>query len=134
MSESESDTEAEFDSKQEFIEAVQEDGAVLGNTEYFTKGSGSATSYKARTDDGEIEDVKKADVEAAWEECHGGDEAEEQESEDEPEEVHLGTFYFSKANWDTEHDRETLEDILEEAGWYIDGEVDSGGCRIKTKR
>lgn len=134
MSKRESDTEAEFDSKQEFIEAVQKGGAVLGDTEYFTKGSGSATSYKARTDDGEIEDVNKADVEAAWEQRHGGKDAEEQESEDNSEEVHLGTFYFSKANWDTEQDRETLEDILEEAGWYIDGEVDSGGCRIKTKR
>lgn len=134
MSESESETEAEFESKQEFIEAVQEDGAVLGDTEYFTKGSGSATSYKARTDDGEIEDVNKADVEAAWEEHHGGDEAEEQESEDVPEEVHLGTFYFSKANWDTEQDRKMLEEVLDEAGWYINGEVDSGGYRIKTAR
>ena len=71
MSESESDTEAEFESKEAFFEAVRDSGAVLGEHEYFTEGSGSATSYKVRTDDGEVEDVKKADVEAAWEEFHG---------------------------------------------------------------
>jgi len=135
MSESESDTEAEFESKEAFFEAVRDSGAVLGEVEYFTEGSGSATSYKARTDDGEVEDVKKADVEAAWEEHHGSDSDEDADEEDEgPEEVHLGTLYFSKANWDTDADRETLEDLLDEAGWYIDGEVDSGGYRIKTER
>ncbi|WP_435128406.1 hypothetical protein [Halobaculum sp. D14] len=134
MSETESDTEAEFESKEQFFEAVRDEGVVLGDLEYFAEGSGSATSYKARTDEGEVEDVKKADVEAAWEEHHGGEDAEEQEEEAESEEVHLGTFYFSKANWDTEQDRETLEEMLEEDGWYIDGEVDSGGYRIKTER
>jgi hypothetical protein len=135
---SDSDTEAaeaEFDSKEAFFEAVKNDGAVLGAIEYFTEGSGSATSYKARTDDGEVEDVKKSDVEAAWEEHYGSDTGEDSSKEDEgPKEQHLGTFYFSKANWDTDRDRETLEELLDGAGWYIDGEVDSGGYRIKCKR
>lgn len=135
MSESDTEPAEEYESKEAFFEAVRDSGAVLGEYEYFTEGSGSATSYKVRTDDGEVEDVKKADVEATWEEHHNGDSVDEvEETDDEPEAVHLGTFYFSKANWDTEADRETLEDLLEDAGWSIDGEVDSGGYRIKTER
>ncbi|MFB6101686.1 MAG: hypothetical protein ABEJ73_03900 [Haloplanus sp.] len=136
MSESDTEPAEEYESKDAFFEAVRDSGAVLGEHEYFTEGSGSATSYKVRTDDGEVEDVKKADVEAAWEDAHNGDSEEaeeEEETDDEPEEVHLGTFYYA-SSWDTEDDRETLEDLLEEAGWYIDGEVDSGGYRIKTER
>ncbi|MFD1644661.1 hypothetical protein [Haloarchaeobius litoreus] len=136
MSESETESaEAEFDSKEAFFAAVRDGGAVLGELEYYTEGSGSATSYKARTDDGEVEDIKKSDVESAWEEHHDAEPNDESGEEDDgSEQVHLGTFYFSKANWDTDQDRETLEEMLEEAGWYIDSEVDSGGYRVKTER
>lgn len=128
-------SETEFDTKAQFIEAVKEDGAELGGVEYFTEGEGSATTYHARGEDGEEEQVTKAEIEAVWDELHNGDDEEEDEEEDDGlEEVHLGTFYFSQSNWDQDADRETLEDILDEEGWYIDGEVDSGGYRIKAER
>jgi hypothetical protein len=73
-----SDSETEYATKEQFIEAVRDNGAVVGDTEYFTEGNGSATSYKARTDDGEIEDVNKSDVEAAWDEHHNSDTTREQ--------------------------------------------------------
>lgn len=122
-------TEGDFDTKAQFLEAVREDGAVLGELEYFTNGDGNATSYKARTDDGEVVDVKKSDVEAAWNETQG--ESSDNDGDDEPEEIHLGTFYYA-SGWEEDDHRETLEDLLEEAGWYIDGEVSSGGYRIST--
>lgn len=132
-----SEAETQYESKEQFIEAVREDGAVIGDTEFFTTGSGSSIRYKARDNEGEVESVTKSDAVEAWEEAHNGEseeaEEEEEETDDEPEEVHLGTFYYA-SSWDTEADRETLEDLLEEAGWYIDGEVDSGGYRIKTER
>lgn len=132
MSENETESaEAQFDSKEAFFEAVKDGGAVLGEMEYFTEGSGSATSYKARTDDGEVKDVKKPDVEAAWDEANG---AESEDGEDDGvEEVHLGTFYYASA-WDESEHLPELETLLEEAGWEITGEVSSGGYRISTER
>lgn len=132
---SDNDTETEYETKTEFIEAVREDGAELDGLEYFTRGEGSGTTYHAMNAEGEEEQVTKGEVEAVWDAVHRdeGDDAEEQEDEG-PEEVHLGTFYHSQSNWDEDADRETLEEILEDAGWYIDGEVDSGGYRIKTER
>ncbi len=83
-------TESDFDTKAQFLEAVRNDGAILGEMEYFTNGDGSATSYKARNDDGEVEDVTKADVEAAWEEHHESEDAEDKEEEDLPDEAQWG--------------------------------------------
>lgn len=131
---SENDTEsaeAQFDSKEAFFKAVKDGGAVLGEMEYFTEGSGSATSYKARTDDGEVNDVKKSDVEAAWDEAHGVES--EDGEDDEVQEVHLGTFYYASA-WDESEHLPELETLLEEVGWEITGEVSSGGYRISTER
>lgn len=135
MSESDSSTEAQFESKSEFIEAVREDGAELGGVEYYTEGEGSATTYHARNEEGEEEQVTKGEIEGLWDELRGEEEDEEEQEDEEegPEEVHLGTFYFASA-WDEDEDREQLEAMLNEAGWYIDGEVDSGGYRIKTDR
>lgn len=128
-----SESDSEYATKEQFIEAVRDDGAELDGLTYFTEGEGSATTYYSRNEDGEEEQVTKSEIEAVWDAIHGDTENEDEEDEG-PEEVHLGTFYFSKANWDTEQDRETLEDMLEDAGWYIDGEVDSGGYRIKTEQ
>lgn len=126
----------EFDSKEAFIEQVREDGVEIDGRTYFAEGSGSSIRYKAEDDDGEVETVTKSVVEDAFDEAFGeadeGDEGEPEEDEG-PEEVHLGTFYFSKANWQ-EEDRERLEEMLESEGWRIDGEVDSGGYRIQTER
>ena len=135
MSDNDTDTDAQFESKTQFIEAVREDGAELDGLEYFTRGEGSATTYHSMTKDGEEEQVTKGEVEAVWDAVHSdeGDKAEEQEDEG-PEDVHLGTFYFSKSNWDEEVDRETLEEILAEADWEIVGEVSSGGYKIQTER
>lgn len=125
-----SDSDVDYDSKAQFIEAVRDEGAVLDGVEYFTKGEGSSTSYHARTDDGEVEDISKSDVEDAWDQAQRDSNEGTDAKDDEPEAVHLGTFYFSQSNWDEDVDRETLEAILDEAGWYIDGEVDSGGYRV----
>lgn len=130
---SENDTEfaeAQFDSKEAFFEAVKESGAVLGEMEYFTEGSGSATSYKARTDDGKVNNVKKSDVEAAWDDAHGAES--EGEEEDEAEEVHLGTFYYASA-WEEEKHLPELKRLMEEEDWKITGEVSSGGYRISSE-
>lgn len=126
-------SEQEIDTKAQFIEVVRDDGAKLDGVTYFTEGDGSATTYHARNEDGEEEQVTKSEVEAVWEAVHGEADDEADEEDDGPEVVHLGTFYFSKANW-TDEDRETLEGLLDEADWHVDGEVDSGGYRIKTDR
>lgn len=132
-------SENEFDSKEQFIEAVREDGVEIDGRTYFTEGEGSSIRYRAEDEDGEVESITKSVVEDAFEDAFGdsdeGDEGNEAEKEEDegPDEVHLGTFYFSKANWE-EEDRATLEDMLESQGWFIDGEVDSGGYRIKTER
>lgn len=128
-----SDSDVDYDSKAQFIEAVRNEGAVLDGVEYFTEGKGSSTSYHARNDDGEVEDINKSDVEDAWDESRGDSGGANGVEEEQPEEVHLGTFYFSQSNW-TDQDRESLENLLDQAGWYIDGEVDSGGYRIKAER
>lgn len=131
---SESDTETEYESKTKFLEAVREDGAELDGLEYFTRGEGSATTYHSMTEDGEEEQVTKSEIEAVWDAIHNREDDEAEQDEDEgPEEVLLGTLYHAKA-WDEQEDRDTLEEILEDAGWYIDGEVDSGGYRIKAER
>lgn len=103
-------SDTKFDTKAQFIEAVKEDGAELGGVEYFTEGVGSATTYHARGDDGEEVQVTKAEIEAVWDELHNGDDEEDEADEDDgPEEVHLGTLYYSQSNWDQDEDRETLE-------------------------
>jgi hypothetical protein len=117
----------DYDSKAQFLEAVRDGGAEIDGVEYFTEGEGSATTYKARSDDSEKE-VTKSEVEDAWDEHQDN----ETEATDDPEEVPLGTFYYSQSNWEDQH-RKTLEKLLSEEGWYIDSEVDSGGYRIKTK-
>lgn len=126
--------DTEYETKNAFIEAVKDGGASLGGVEYFTECEGSATTYHARGADGDEDQVTKSEIESLWDELtnSGGDEAEVEEDEG-PEEVHLGTYYFSQSNWDEDSDRETLGEILKDAGWYIDGEVDSGGYRIKTE-
>lgn len=121
-------TETNYDSKEAFIEAVRDDGAVLGDKEYFTEGEGSSTSYKVRFDDGEVEDVTKADVEEAFEAVTG---EETTERDGEPKEVHLGTFYYASA-WDDNHHLADLEQALDELGWKITGEVSSGGYQIAS--
>lgn len=126
-------SEIEFDTKAQFIEAVREDGAELDGVTYFTEGEGSSTTYHARNEDGEEEQVTKSEVESVWEAVNQDGDEEAEEEDDGPEEVHLGTFYFA-SSWDEDADREQLEAMLDKAGWYIDGEVDSGGYRIKTER
>lgn len=123
----------DHESKAQFLEAVRDEGAVLNDVEYFTTGEGSSTSYKKRTDDGEVEGITKSDVEVAWNEAlENGEEDEGEAEEKELEEVHLGTLYYSKSNWDDEH-REQLERALAELDWKICSEVESGGYRIGTR-
>lgn len=127
-------SEHEYESKEQFLEEVREEGAVLNEVEFFTTGEGQSTSYKKRSDEGDVEDVTKAEVEAAWEEVHDDSEEEEQDADevDEPEQIHLGTFYYSKSNWDDDQHLADLEDVLTDLGWEITGEVESGGYRIGT--
>ena len=131
-------SEDDYESKAQFIEAVRDGGAVLGDNEYFTEGEGRSTSYKLRTNDGEVDDISKSDVEDAWEEAQvvadEDDTSDEEEDEqgDRSAEVHLGTLYYSQRNWDDDQHRADLEAALTELGWSITGEVESGGYRIGT--
>ena len=131
----------EYDTVAQFIKAVREEGVVIDDTKYFTTGEGKGTSYKRQTDDG-VEDISKADVEAAWKtavsegsQSYGSNEtdaAEAYHDSNESESIPLGTFYYSQRNWDDTQHYEELESILAELGWEITGEVDSGGYRISA--
>ena len=124
-------SERDYESKAQFLEAVRDEGAVLDGIEYFTEGEGSATSYHARNEDGEVESVTKSEIEAVWDAIQGDDEPEGQDSdEEEPKEIHLGTLYYSKSNWDDDQHLDEFEDALAELGWEITGDVESGGYRI----
>lgn len=36
-------------------------------------------------------------------------------------------------NWDPDEARKMLDEVFEDAGWFINGEVDSGGYPIKAE-
>ena len=76
-------SERDYESKAQFLEALRDEGAVLDGIEYFTEGEGSATSYKARNEDGEVESVTKSEIEAVWDAVNDDDETDDQDGDEE---------------------------------------------------
>lgn len=130
-------SERDIETKEQFIEQVRDEGLILEGQKYFATGEGRSTQYKREDEDGSVEDITKADVAAAWDEAQQevaeepttGETEVDVESDGEPDTVHLGTLYYSRKNWTDEH-LAAFEDVLQQLGWDITGEVDSGGYRL----
>lgn len=107
-----------IDTKKAFIEAVRNEGVVVGDKRFYTEGEGNSTSYfVADRSEGTTDDITKGEVEGAY------DAAQEQEAE-----MRTGGFLDA-----AEDGGDTEQDETESDGTEAEEDNDSDGDSDDTE-